>query len=1114
MMSGDYSKYTFDPIKDFSAVMMQQGRVQLDSDWNEFVEILLRRVRAETIDTIGRAVVPKETIDGFKIALDGTTLTIGAGRMYVDGLLAENHGDLPHEFDPVLEELSSDEAIDFDQQPYLPHFSSITPPPTSGGPHLVYLDVWRREVGHLIDPDLVEKAVGVDTTTRQQTVWQVKVLPNVGSGATCASDDADLNGWEALIESSAGRLTTDVLPPGDEGPCLLPPESGYQGLENQLYRVEIHDGGAIGDATFKFSRDNASVATSVVAMPALDKLVVDSTGKDDYLRFNPGDWVEIKDDWLELEGEPGLMGRVKTVDDDTRTITLHDDLTAGVFPTGADDLLDPDRHTRLIRWDHQGKVFEDDETEYFDLDAATSDGVIPVPSTGTTLVLEKGVTVAFELATSGGEFHVGDYWVFAARTVDGSVEKLDEAPPLGIHHHYAKLALVTFPSTIQDCRVFWPPEFGGGGCECTVCVSAEAHNSGEVTIQWAIDQVKEEGGTVCLGPGVFLLGDQSLTIDGAQSVRIRGKGWRTILTHSGDGPAVIVQNSLGVWIERLALLTSGETGQYADLAAVNCVDLSVQESYFLQAGGKSGYRPAIGMAGVIVDATIRDNVIFAGSGIGNLGGAQITHSAARLVDYKGFLPLLSAQLRFEDNLMLCQQRGISLDGFSLHMAETRLAGNTIVGCTQASIVSRGWVFPGSGVEILNNKLGCVGWGVVVGADGSRVNDNDISAYGERSGGNGIALLPGVDPQRSNQAMVLGNRIYNMGGYGIFISSKLRSAMIKDNFIEAVGLGGIIMDEEASAEMLSIENNHLLEVADEANEQEQAVSGIRLLRTEQVDIAGNVIRGVGRNAIQSLSRSGIQILAVGSGRIAGNEITEIGPSEGFIRYSAGIEVVGSYENLDIADNVVRRFVDEPDEADESKWIGLLIWQESRSKVKFMTRLMGEIAAGEGIAEDVEMAAEEAEAEPGIAGAYYVPIDKKVNYVYYDDNNFALFDDYIVQLPRGREVIAVRGNVFATVGIGSAVLASAKGSFMFNENRCSQRSVEGDEGGSGPTVARISGGAIIAGSNYLEGSVKGAGMLLYLPAAGPYTVLGNICSGAIAVNGAVLTAPWLPLNVIGA
>ena len=42
-MSGDYSRVRFDPKNDFSGVLMQQGRVQLDADWNELVALLDRR---------------------------------------------------------------------------------------------------------------------------------------------------------------------------------------------------------------------------------------------------------------------------------------------------------------------------------------------------------------------------------------------------------------------------------------------------------------------------------------------------------------------------------------------------------------------------------------------------------------------------------------------------------------------------------------------------------------------------------------------------------------------------------------------------------------------------------------------------------------------------------------------------------------------------------------------------------------------------------------------------------------------------------------------------------------------------------------------------------------
>ena len=40
-MKGDFSRRTFDPQKHFSRVLMQQGRVQLDADWNEQAAIQL-----------------------------------------------------------------------------------------------------------------------------------------------------------------------------------------------------------------------------------------------------------------------------------------------------------------------------------------------------------------------------------------------------------------------------------------------------------------------------------------------------------------------------------------------------------------------------------------------------------------------------------------------------------------------------------------------------------------------------------------------------------------------------------------------------------------------------------------------------------------------------------------------------------------------------------------------------------------------------------------------------------------------------------------------------------------------------------------------------------------
>lgn len=272
-MSFDCSRFSFQPWNDFLGVVDQQGRVRLDSEWNELVAQLTRRIQAGSLDTFGPAVVPRETPKGFEITAKGGSpreLTIGPGRIYVDGLLAENHGQAHEEkwdWDTRLAELTGGDPVSFFEQPYLPFNKDEAPagtpaadfnrPGWDDGPHLVYVDVWQREVTAVQVPELVEKAVGVDTTGRLQTVWQVKVLPDVGEDVTC---DAEPERWKNLLRPSGARLTTSTASiQAEPNPCLVPPSAGYQGLENQLYRVEVHTPGTTGTATFKWSRENASV---------------------------------------------------------------------------------------------------------------------------------------------------------------------------------------------------------------------------------------------------------------------------------------------------------------------------------------------------------------------------------------------------------------------------------------------------------------------------------------------------------------------------------------------------------------------------------------------------------------------------------------------------------------------------------------------------------------------------------------------------------------------------------------------------------------------------------------------------------------------------------------
>ncbi|GAC1392963.1 MAG: hypothetical protein NVS4B11_00540 [Ktedonobacteraceae bacterium] len=90
-MKSDNSRNTFDPRKRYSGVIMQQGRVQLDADWNEQLAIQQHRTETEASDVIGLCGVPEKG-GGFDINFtpDYSDLTISTGRMYVDGLLCEN----------------------------------------------------------------------------------------------------------------------------------------------------------------------------------------------------------------------------------------------------------------------------------------------------------------------------------------------------------------------------------------------------------------------------------------------------------------------------------------------------------------------------------------------------------------------------------------------------------------------------------------------------------------------------------------------------------------------------------------------------------------------------------------------------------------------------------------------------------------------------------------------------------------------------------------------------------------------------------------------------------------------------------------------------------------
>jgi hypothetical protein len=451
----DFSRMTFDPSKHFLRVLMQQGRVQLDSDWNEQTAILLHYLQTVVKDIIGPYAGPEGEDYGFKITeVSKENFKIGKGRYYVNGILVENEEEVWYR--PV-----DDGGV---SQPDLPE-----PELLDNNHYLVYLDVWERPITTIQDDDIREKALGgPDTTTRSKVVWQVKVKEFTSSPYSCL-DGASLLEKEEIALSPVCLSARAKREQAPTEPCLIDPESRYRGAENQLYRVEIHQGGIKRNSdkpTFKWSRDNGSVvfplkeiiSEDTISSPPTITVELEHLGRNSRFSLSEGDWVELVNDDYTLQNKAEPLLQVFSIDRVNREVTL----------TGTTDVSDEtNKHPFLRRWDHK-KVVE----------GKLHNGAIPFPEKGKWVELEDGIEIQFH-TVDGNAVRSGDYWLIPARTATGDVEwpkQIDEEgkikkdadgypvpkllPPHGIMHHYAPLAIIAVAGntvSVTECRCSFTP---------------------------------------------------------------------------------------------------------------------------------------------------------------------------------------------------------------------------------------------------------------------------------------------------------------------------------------------------------------------------------------------------------------------------------------------------------------------------------------------------------------------------------------------------------------------------------------------------------------------------------------------------------------------------------
>lgn len=484
-MAGDFSRLTFDPTKHYSGVRWQQGRVQLDADWNEQADIADHRIRIGLTDLVGPSGAPADNA-GFQLSVVNGAPTAGRGRYYVGGLLIENEAD-----------------VALAAQPDYPG-SALS---TNAGIYLAYLDVWQRPITALEDPSLLDPALGgVDTTTRLKNVWLV-ALHNVGGPGEQINPADYAPPWRPSWEQplSTGTLAARVAATGAN-------------LENQLYRVEIHDGGAAGAATFVWSRDNGAVAAAIVAGAGTGEqtLTISSARVDALTSFAANQWVEVTDDEHTLHGLPGTLAELASVQGNVLTVKAWPNNTAPTL--GANPIV--------RRWDSPGAAA---------IPAAPSSG-----QTGPTwLLLEDSIEVAFS-ADAGAAYKTGDYWLIPARTATGVVAWPLDAngaplaqPPRGVLHQYCALGALTL-----NADGVWGVAAGDAG-DLRVRFSAIATGlltkaGGEVTGSLSIDGGLTVAGAVGIGttapsakltidpqgPGGLVIGHPSTSSGGFTSLSL------------------------------------------------------------------------------------------------------------------------------------------------------------------------------------------------------------------------------------------------------------------------------------------------------------------------------------------------------------------------------------------------------------------------------------------------------------------------------------------------------------------------------------------------------------------------------------------------------------------
>jgi Family of unknown function (DUF6519) len=302
---------------------------------------------------------------------------------------------------------------------------------------------------------LLDKAIASDMVLREIESYE-KDETIAGDLKTPEWSSLIKDAWNTFAQRSKDRKPS-MNACGKQCPVsgnMTTNSTGYRRLQNQLYRVEIHQPGQVIDgqpgnasnqkASFKWSRDNGSIVSIIENSQDIQKgiITIRVSAQDAWSSSKTGQWIELLDEERELKGLPGQLARLNRVSGNK--------IEFDASSLDGNSLQAP---TKVRRWDHTTK-----ESSIF---------------TRTEWVeLEDGIKVQFN---EDSEYKTGDYWLIPARASTNDIEwPNDQAQDvkkrqplfqtaLGIHHDYCLLASVEVKSKSflplieeQDQRFIFP----------------------------------------------------------------------------------------------------------------------------------------------------------------------------------------------------------------------------------------------------------------------------------------------------------------------------------------------------------------------------------------------------------------------------------------------------------------------------------------------------------------------------------------------------------------------------------------------------------------------------------------------------------------------------------